>query len=152
MTQPTQMQVSTRRGRTAGTVLLVVLLTTFTAVCSVQIIQQAWNPPGWTGGATCREGTLGLIGAVHRAREAAARSTGGERVALAMFRGALEPEWSLRADLGRRCATEPSIRRALPQIDRLRFAEEHALRYEALDVAGWRREVDAIEQRLRESQ
>jgi hypothetical protein len=36
-------------------------------------------------------------------------------------------------------------------IDRLRYAEEHALRYEALDVAGRRRDVEAIAERLRET-
>lgn len=144
-------QVSIRRGRRAGAVLLVAIVTTFTAVCSFQIIQQAWTPPGHPGNVECRDGVTGLIRAVHRAREAAARSSGGERSALEMFRRTLEPEWSLRADLSGKCAKDATLTGALPKIDRLRYAEEHALRYEALDVASRRREVDAIEQRLRET-
>lgn len=151
MAQVRETQVSIRRGRRAGVALLVAIVTTFTAVCSFQIIQQAWSPPGRTGNVECREGVSGLIRAVHRAREAAARSSGGERSALEMFRRTLEPEWSLRADLSGKCAQDAAMARALPKIDRLRFAEEHALRYEALDVASRRREVDAIEQQLRET-
>lgn len=132
--------------------MLATIVTTFTAVCSIQIIQQAWSPPGHPGTLECRDGVMGLIRAVHRAREAAARSSGGERSALEMFRRTLEPEWSLRADLSGKCAKDAVMSKALPKIDRLRYAEEHALRYEALDVASRRREVDAIQERLLESQ
>lgn len=74
--------------------------------------------------------------------------TGGEREAVAGFRSALGPEWSAREGLEARCAGDPEALRSVGDVDRLRFAEEHALRYEALDVAGRRRRVLALEKRL----
>jgi hypothetical protein len=67
------------------------------------------------------------------------------------FREALLPEWAARGGLEVRCQGDPEATRALGEVDRLRYAEEHALRYEALDVAGRRRAVEAIAQKLRES-
>lgn len=141
-------EVARRRGRTAGIVLFAVIVTAFTAVCSVEIIMQAWASPGATAQIECRKGLADLIGAVRRARSAAAGVTGGEREALAKFRQSLEPEWSSRAGLTERCANDPKAVQALGDVDRLRYAEEHALRYEALDVASRRRRVDAIEREL----
>lgn len=140
-----------RRGRTVGTALLGVIIATFTAVCSAQIIRQAWTPPGSAASGPCRESVLSLIHAIRRAREAAATSTAGERAALSVFRRSLDPEWSSRADIGRKCEGDPEARRALPEVDRLRYAEEHALRYEALDVASRRLRVDGIARSLGET-
>ena len=144
-----------RRGRTLGVAALLVLVTTFTAVCSVQIIEQAWamtSPSGEPApGVQCGPGLMGLITAVRRARAAAANGTGGEREALQRFRDGLLPEWASRPDLGARCAGDAEATRALGEVDRLRYAEEHALRYEALDIAGRRRSVEAIAEKLRET-
>ncbi len=140
-----------RRGRTIGTATLGILISTFTAVCSAQIIQQAWTPPGSTTTVTgsCRDDALGLIRAIRRAREVAAASTEGERAAVVAFRRTLDPEWSGRASISTECRGDQSVRLALPEIDRLRYAEEHALRYEALDVANRRLRVEGIAERLR---
>lgn len=126
------------------------LVTAFTAVCSAQIIVQAWEPAGDRAASGCRDGLKGLITAIRRARDAAAFSAGGERQALSVFRAALEPEWSTRAHLTAQCTEDSAATQALSEVDRLRFAEEHALRYEALDVAGRRHRVEAIEKDLLE--
>jgi hypothetical protein len=139
-----------RRGRTIGVAALFMLVAAFTVVCSVQIYEQAWEAPG-PSSVECRPGIADLIGAVRRARTAAANGTGGEREALQRFREALLPEWSMRPGLGVRCKGDPAATVALGAVDRLRYAEEHALRYEALDVAGRRRQVEAIAARLRET-
>jgi hypothetical protein len=144
-------QKARRRGRTLGVAALFAVVTAFTAVCSVEIIQQAWATPSSGSSAECRPGIADLIKAVRRARTAAANGTGGEREAMQRFREALLPEWSMRPGLGARCAGDPEATRALGEIDRLRYAEEHALRYEALDVAGRRRSVEAIAEKLRET-
>ena len=146
--QHDQETAARRRGRRAGTVLLGVIVTTFTAVCSVQIIEQAWARPESPAPLDCRDGLHDLIAAVKRAREAAATVTGGEREAIAQFRHALEPEWSMRPGLADRCKADPRALGALEELDRLRFAEEHALRYEAVDVASRRRRVDALSREL----
>ncbi|HEX4474807.1 MAG TPA: hypothetical protein VH142_07005 [Polyangiaceae bacterium] len=139
-----------RGGRTIGTIVFAVLVAGFTVICSTEVILQAWTPS--TAVATdCRDGIEGLIAAVRRAREAAAMENGGERDALARFRSALAPEWSARSSIGDRCKDDPAASQGLDDVDRLRFAEEHALRYEALDVARRRRDVEALEKRLSSS-
>ncbi len=55
----------------------------------------------------------------------------------------------MRPGLDERCTGDREATHALGDVDRLRYAEEHALRYEALDVAGLRRRVAAIERQLR---
>jgi len=137
-----------RRGRTIGTAVFAALVTTFTAVCSVEIIVQAWPPQGALADVDCRRDIHGLIRAVRRAREAALQATSGEREAVSRFRAALDPEWSLRPTIGDRCRGDPEAQRALEDVDRLRYGEEHALRYEALDIASLRRRVIGEEQRL----
>jgi len=139
-----------RRGRALGTAVFAALVTTFTAVCSIEIIIQAWAPSAVQADVDCRRDIQRLIDAVRRAREAAVEASSGERDAVARFRAALEPEWSLRPAVGDRCKSDPDALRALGDVDRLRYGEEHALRYEALDVASLRRRVTAEERRLSE--
>lgn len=139
-----------RRGRQLGIAVFAAIVTTFTGVCSFQIIRQAWGASGASTDADCRRGLVALIHAVYRAREVAVQSPGGEREALTHFRSALLPEWSLRDGLARACAADAEALKALPEIDRLRYAEEHALRYEALDVASRRLRVAGIERALGE--
>ena len=92
---------------------------------------------------SCREGLLALHGAVERARLAAA-GTDGEDAALARFRAALAPEWNHRDDVAAACRARPEDEGALDAIERLRYAEEHAVRREAGELAPLRRRVEAI--------
>jgi hypothetical protein len=137
-----------RRGRTLGAAAIGALLTAFTAICSVEIIEQAWTPTPLPATTDCRTGVSGLIAAVRRARTAAAEGAGSERDALSRFRQALEPEWGSRTALGDLCGNDSDAKGALETVDRLRYAEEHALRYEALDVAKRRKDVEVLEKRL----
>jgi hypothetical protein len=134
-----------------GVAALFLVVTAFIGVCSIEIIQQAWQASPSELVTDCRPGIANLITAVRRARAAAANGTGGERESMQRFREALLPEWSMRGGIGSRCKGDPQAVIALGEVDRLRYAEEHALRYEALDVAGRRRSVEAIAERLRES-
>jgi hypothetical protein len=81
---------------------------------------------------------------VVRARDDAAKTDQGEDAALARFRSALEPEWSHRDDIAARCQGTPRDKGALDAIERLRYAEEHAVRREAGELAPLRRRVQAI--------
>src|SRR5689334_13418695 len=94
-----------RRGRAVGTAIFAALLTSFTVVCSVQIIIQAWAPSGVHADVDCPRDIRALIAAVRRARDAAMQATSGEREAVSRFRAALEPEWSRRPAIGDRCRT-----------------------------------------------
>jgi hypothetical protein len=94
--------------------------------------------------ATCGEGLRALYDATVRAREAAAGSEGDEDAALARFRSALEPEWGRRDGVAERCEGSARDKGTLDAIERLRYAEEHAVRREAAELAPLRRKVQAI--------
>jgi len=115
----------------------------FTAVCSIQICLQVWRPhiePLHTG---CSAGTLQLIDAIEAARVASADEA-EEHAALAKFRAALSPAWTFRPALSGACAGDTAAVRRLHAVDRLRYAEEHAVRYGAVDLAKRRQEVKAL--------
>src|SRR6185436_2674975 len=93
--------------------------------------------------ASCEDGLRALAGAVARARNAAS-GTEGEDAALGRFRQALEPDWRYRDSVEVSCRGSAPSERALDAIERLRYAEEHAVRREAGDLAPLRRRVRAI--------
>jgi hypothetical protein len=133
-----------RRGRRFAIVVFGLIVGGITALWALQIIGQVWFPEV-AGTVDCREGLRSLVDSVRRARTAAAEETGGERRAMARFRAELEEAWSRRPAIGAACESDPDSRRALADVDRLRFAEEHAVRYEAVDLARRRRRVQALE-------
>jgi hypothetical protein len=98
----------------------------------------------------CHDAFSGLLNAIERARAEAALETRGERAAVQRFRRALDPEWAHRAALDTKCRGD-ELHHALELIDWLRYAEEHAVRYEALDVAHLRREAELLMGRLQAS-
>lgn len=128
--------------------LFAAIVSTFTLVCSVQILTAVFSDGTEPAPLECRKGILKLIAAVERARQAAAAESGGEREAIFRFRRALEPEWQWRPGLTARCADDRSALRALGEVDRLRYAEENAVRHEALDLAPRRRRVQALQKDL----
>jgi hypothetical protein len=137
-----------RRGRRIAIAVFALLLASFTLVCSLQIIWQVWGSPSPVREVSCRQGLRDLIMAVRRARSAAASESGGELAALSRFRSALEPEWRDRPSVGQSCQRDPKTGGALRAIEELRYAEEHAVRYEAVDLASQRRRVEALEREL----
>lgn len=58
------------------------------------------------------------------------------------------PEWNARPRLDQDCEGDAIALRALSDIDALRYAEEHAVRYEAGALANQRRRADAIRREL----
>ena len=139
-----------RLGRRLGIAVFAVVVAGLTLHWTTQIIMQAWSR-GETLGAlppNCRNGVLQLAGALRRAREAAAQEPNGERAALARFRAALLPEWAGRAALEPLCKSDPDALRTLKQLSALRYAEEHAVGYEAGALAAQRRRVDALARAL----
>ena len=137
-------------GRRAGYLLLGLLVSAFTAVCTFEIIGQVWFPPVASARSDCRVGIQRLVQALGRARMMAATLRNGSEAgaAVAEFRGSLEPEWHARASLKAACEGDAPGLRALTQIDQLRYAEEHAVRYEARNLSRHRREVERMLQEL----
>ena len=146
---PDPLEPARRRGRRVALVLFGAAVVGITLSWTVQIIRQVWFPPTSAETVACRPGVLALITALRRARLAADAETGvGDRVAVTRFRAALRPEWDQRADLGRSCAGDSTAEHALHEIDRLRYAEEHATRYEAVELTRRRRDIAALERQL----
>jgi hypothetical protein len=134
-----------RLGRRIGIALFTLIVGGATAIWTLQILYAVFAPPIQRVATECHGGTRDLLRAVRRARLAAASESGDERAALARFRAALEPEWSTRTSLDSACQSEPRARTALNEIDALRYAEEHAVRYEAVGLAPQRRRVQALD-------
>lgn len=141
---------SAKLGRRLGIAVFSFLVAGFTVVCSVQICLQVWAPHVEPAPFGCSAGTLALADAVDAARLAAADEP-DEQAALGKFRGALEPVWRYRPALGRSCASNTEAAQHLRAIDRLRYAEEHAVRYAAVDLAQRRNEVKRLITTLRPS-
>ena len=111
---------------------------------AVQITLQVLQTPAPASPvAGCREGLRALHAAVDRARLAAA-GVDGEEAALDRFRRALEPDWRARDEVAARCKGSTPDEGALDAIERLRYAEEHAVRREAGELAPLRRRVQGI--------
>jgi hypothetical protein len=137
-------------GRTLGVGVYAFLVASFTIICSVQICLQVWAPHVQAAPFDCSAGTVALVDAVDLAR-AAAENEPDEHAALEKFRGALEPTWKYRPALTRACAQSREALRHLQAVDRLRYAEEHAVRYAAVDLAQRRHEVNRLITSLRQS-
>ena len=99
-------------------------------------------PPSPAG---CSAGTARLEQAVERARHIYQSEAGAEdeRAALARFRSALLPEWTEEKAVKAACEQEEAGRKRLKDVIALRYAEEHAVRYESLGLAPQRRRLGA---------
>jgi hypothetical protein len=139
-----QLSPGQRLGRRLGIAVFGLIIGGATAIWSIQILYAVFAPPVLAVASECRSGTRDLLTAVHRASLAAAAESGDERAALGRFRAALEPEWSRRASLDSLCRKDAKAQAALAEIDALRYAEEHAVRYEAVGLAPQRRRVQAL--------
>ncbi len=137
-----------RTGRRVGIVIFGIIVVGCTAIWTTEILRAIFAPANVTVATECKGGARGLLVAVRRARLAAAAESGDERAALARFRAALEPEWDSRPSLDSVCGSDPKTHAALAEIDELRYAEEHAVRYEAVGLAPQRRRVQALYETL----
>lgn len=129
-------------------VAAVIYWATVAGICIAGAAEVSWQVLGQPAVpapyASCHEGLRALYGSMVRAREAAAHTDTGEEEALARFRDALKPEWNFRDGIALRCRGSAKDEGALDAIERLRYAEEHAVRREAGELAPLRRRVQAI--------
>jgi len=135
--QPAARPSAAERARRQGLWLVTVLLIGLTTVASWQILTAVFAPRGAREPAVCRAGIRQLLASVDRARAQAAARIEGERASLRAFRRALEPEWSHAAAIEADCRRQRdrSALAAFRQVELLRYAEERAVRYEALDLS-----------------
>ncbi len=147
MVRPARSRVR-RIGRRVGIVLFALFVSVPTLVWTFQIMEALFFQPAGPAPASCDVGLLSLLRAVDRARLAARRESQGERHSLETFRAALEPEWSSRPALDGVCRRAPKDAQRLRELDALRYAEEHAVRYEATALAGQRQRARELEHEL----
>jgi hypothetical protein len=97
-------------------------------------MQQVWGAPPGQAPTDCASGLRGLLFAVERARAAVRDAADGERAGMA-------------------CRADARGTAMFREIDGLRYAEEHAVRYEAESLARQRRRAAGLKLELdRESQ
>lgn len=116
------------------------IVVAFTGTTASQVVWAGLGPKA-PSSAPCRPTVVSLARAVVRAREAASTATGGELRVVGEFRAALEPEWTGRTGLESACSGDAEAQRLLGAVERLRYAEERALRYGASDLALQRADV-----------
>lgn len=129
-------------GRRVGIAVFSALVSGATLLWTIQILTTVWgSAPPSPGG--CAAGTAKLQRAVERARLVSATEAGDEdeRAALARYRGALEPEWGEQKAIEAACEQDSAGNKRLKDVVALRYAEEHAVRYESLGLAPLRRRL-----------
>jgi hypothetical protein len=137
-----------RIGRRIGIAVFAACVAVPTLVWTSQIMHQIFFRPSGPAPASCDSGLLDLLHAVDRARQAAREENSGERQSLARFRDALDPEWQARPTLDSLCRGAPRDGARLREVDALRYAEEHAVRYEATALARQRQRARELEHEL----
>jgi len=125
----------------AGLAVVGLVSVGLTFASSSQIIRAALFPADAGGITSCKSGVDSLYRSMDRARRDAAAETAGETAALHDFRTSLEPEWSRYGAVRAQCQREayPKGQAALRNVELLRYAEERAVRYDALDLSRLRR-------------
>jgi hypothetical protein len=133
------------RGRRTAFVLYLLVALVVGAAGGIQVFAQAFErrEAPEIHVKSCPDGLARLAAAVERARTAAS-VTDGEDAALDRFRRALQPDWDDRDHIEDLCQSSPSSMAALDAIEQLRYAEEHAVRREAAELAPLRRRVQAL--------
>jgi hypothetical protein len=137
-----------RLGRRIGIGVFAALVAIPTLLWTYQIMLALFFPDPGPRPASCLAGTRGLLEGLERARVAARVESAGERQSLARFRMALGPAWEGRAELDALCSQSQKERDRLREIDALRYAEEHAVRYEATALAHQRQRARELEHEL----
>lgn len=129
-------------GRRVGIAIFSAIFAGATLLWTIQILTTVWGsaPPSPAG---CAKGTANLEQALDRARKAYADLAGNEdeRAALGRYRVALEPEWEQRKAVEAACQNDAAGLIRLKDVIALRYAEEHAVRYESLGLAPLRRRI-----------
>jgi hypothetical protein len=135
-----------RRGRRNVMIAYYAIVVGFILLAAGNVTYQVWAPVFRSyPPVDCRAGLAKLSRAIDRARQAAsAYSEAGEDAALAQFRTALSPEWDEHDAIAQTCGRNRDLASLLDVVERLRYAEERAVRREVSDLAPLRRRVGQI--------
>jgi hypothetical protein len=122
------------------------LMALFIVVAAGNVTWQIWSPRFRRHEPTdCGAGLEALKDGILRARQAAGElSEASEDAALERFRQALLPEWERHDAIAAACESNAEHAAALDVIERLRYAEERAVRREVSELAPLRRRVEQL--------
>jgi len=129
-------------GRRAGIAIFTTFFAGATLLWTIQILTTVWGTaPASPAG--CARGIADLELALDRARDSYTQLAGDEdeRAALTRYRNALQPEWEQRKAVEAACRDDEAGKKRLKDVIALRYAEEHAVRYESLGLAPLRRRL-----------
>jgi len=135
-----------RRGRRRVMTAYYAIVAGFILLAAGNVTYQVWAPVFRSyPELDCRKGLSALAQAIDRARQAASSfSEAGEDAALGQFRSALSPEWDQHRAIAQACGKDRELATLLDVVERLRYAEERAVRREVSDLAPLRRRVGQI--------
>jgi hypothetical protein len=122
------------------------VVVTFIVIAAGNVTWEIWAPHfRHQTPSDCAAGLQTLQQGIDRARRAAGElSEASEDAALARFRQALLPEWGRRDEIAAACESNAELVTALDVIERLRYAEERAVRREVSELAPLRRKVEQL--------
>lgn len=135
-----------RRARSIGALIFGLLVAIPTIVWATQVIVQAFSSPD-PHPLGCQEGLKELIGALDRAQTSASPHA-DETEALAAFRASLGTPWDNPRAVRAACAGNPRLLGHYGRVERLRYAEEHAVRYATRGLSADRNAVNALRAEL----
>lgn len=141
-----ELQAVERRGRSVGGFVFMVLVVVPTAIWASQVIRQAFATPD-AAGINCEAGLSELLKGLDQAR-ASARPAADEDEAIEAFRANLGPTWTISRQVRAACKSVPARLVQYGRIERLRYAEEHAVRYETRGLSADRHAVEGIRREL----
>lgn len=138
-----------KKGRRIVMVGYFILVVAVTAIVTVEITTQVFQASNETQDCTsnncapidCAEGIRSLVTAIDRARNKISASDANESQAIAIFRASLNPEWQRRNDIERACKESEGYLETLDAVVQLGFAEEAAVRREAIEIASIRHQA-----------
>lgn len=134
-----------RKGRRLALAVFYGGVVLFTASLSGQITWHVMKPqPAPPAGLECKPQLALLVEAIDRAKAAASEETSDPDRALSRFRAALSPAWDSHPSIAQVCGKDPKLAEMLDSVERLRYAEENAVRRDARDLSPLRRRVTAF--------
>ena len=141
-----------RRGRRVALGIFYAIVVASVGLWTAQITVQVFTSRSGArlGPSDCRAGLAALVTALDAARAASERVEASPEDAIAGFRSALSPAWDDHDRVADSCIREadPRLVQSLDTVDRLRYAEENAIRRDARDLGLLRRRMRALRESL----
>lgn len=136
-----------RKGRVAAIATFYGLVLLFILSALVQLTRQALvSKASPSKELDCRQGVRSLALAVESARQLTEGTESTPEEALTRFRSALGPQWEQRDQIAQACRQQGKAKllEAFDTVERLRYAEENAVRRDARDLSPLRRATKTL--------